>query len=191
MPPRAHGVQVMSTDFFVSENRAMVWRGPMLGKTIPASDRSHVLGGRDACARADRHSRRRASRCPGRRAQLYQTIGRQSRPWMLGTLGLLLLTGAGNLWTMGVPLSLLADPAYYATPFGHTLGVKLGFVLVIVVITLVHDAAMTRLGPSRAAGGAATPGEAARYRALGRWIGHLNLVLGLIVVWLGLRLVAG
>ncbi|MBX5476425.1 MAG: Mrp/NBP35 family ATP-binding protein [Clostridia bacterium] len=34
VPPRAHGVQVMSMDFFVADNRAVVWRGPMLGKTL-------------------------------------------------------------------------------------------------------------------------------------------------------------
>ncbi|MDI3270479.1 MAG: Mrp/NBP35 family ATP-binding protein [Bacillota bacterium] len=34
IPPRAHGVQVMSMDFFVRDNRAVVWRGPMLGKTL-------------------------------------------------------------------------------------------------------------------------------------------------------------
>ncbi|MBT9259883.1 MAG: Mrp/NBP35 family ATP-binding protein [Clostridiales bacterium] len=34
VPPRAHGVEVMSMDFFVRDNQAVIWRGPMLGKTL-------------------------------------------------------------------------------------------------------------------------------------------------------------
>ncbi|MBX6378925.1 MAG: P-loop NTPase, partial [Clostridia bacterium] len=34
VPPRAHGVQVMSMEFFVPGNRPVVWRGPMLGTAL-------------------------------------------------------------------------------------------------------------------------------------------------------------
>ncbi|MGH8911399.1 MAG: Mrp/NBP35 family ATP-binding protein [Acidimicrobiia bacterium] len=34
IPPRAHGVQVMSMDYFVPDDKAVVWRGPMLHKAI-------------------------------------------------------------------------------------------------------------------------------------------------------------
>ncbi len=34
VPPRAYGVEVMSMDFFVRENQAVMWRGPMLGKAL-------------------------------------------------------------------------------------------------------------------------------------------------------------
>lgn len=34
VPPRAHGVEVMSMEFFVKENQAVMWRGPMLGKAL-------------------------------------------------------------------------------------------------------------------------------------------------------------
>ncbi len=34
IPPRAHGVAVISMDFFVQENQAIVWRGPMLHKAL-------------------------------------------------------------------------------------------------------------------------------------------------------------
>jgi ATP-binding protein involved in chromosome partitioning len=34
IPPRAHGVQVMSMDYFVPEDKAVIWRGPMLHKAI-------------------------------------------------------------------------------------------------------------------------------------------------------------
>ncbi len=34
IPPIAHGVKVMSMDFFVGEDKAVVWRGPMLHKAI-------------------------------------------------------------------------------------------------------------------------------------------------------------
>lgn len=34
LPPRAEDVQVMSIDFFLQQNEAIVWRGPMLGKAL-------------------------------------------------------------------------------------------------------------------------------------------------------------
>jgi ATP-binding protein involved in chromosome partitioning len=34
LPPRAHGVSVISMDFFVQEDQAVVWRGPMLHKAL-------------------------------------------------------------------------------------------------------------------------------------------------------------
>ncbi|MBX6351531.1 MAG: Mrp/NBP35 family ATP-binding protein [Clostridia bacterium] len=34
VPPRAEGVEVMSMDFLVRDNSAVVWRGPMLGKAL-------------------------------------------------------------------------------------------------------------------------------------------------------------
>lgn len=33
-PPRAHGVKVVSMGFFVPEDRAVIWRGPMLHKAL-------------------------------------------------------------------------------------------------------------------------------------------------------------
>ena len=34
IPPRSHGVQVMSMDYFVPDDKAVIWRGPMLHKAI-------------------------------------------------------------------------------------------------------------------------------------------------------------
>jgi ATP-binding protein involved in chromosome partitioning len=34
IPPRAHGVKAMSMDYFVDEDTAVIWRGPMLHKAI-------------------------------------------------------------------------------------------------------------------------------------------------------------
>jgi ATP-binding protein involved in chromosome partitioning len=34
IPPVAHGVKVMSMDYFVGEDKAVIWRGPMLHKAI-------------------------------------------------------------------------------------------------------------------------------------------------------------
>lgn len=122
---------------------------------------------------------------PQKRAALYHQIGVQSRPWMLGTLALLVVTGIGNLYFLGIPWASLVDPAFYATPFGRTLGIKLFWVLVIILLTVVHDVAMARLGRK------GKDGADPSYRALGRWMGRINLLLGLLVSWLGLRLMFG
>src|SRR5690606_20636272 len=34
IPVPAHGVSVMSMEFFLQENRPVIWRGPMLGKML-------------------------------------------------------------------------------------------------------------------------------------------------------------
>jgi ATP-binding protein involved in chromosome partitioning len=34
VPPTAHGVKVMSMDYFVGDDKAVIWRGPMLHKAI-------------------------------------------------------------------------------------------------------------------------------------------------------------
>lgn len=34
VPPTAHGVKVMSMDYFVGEDKAVIWRGPMLHKAV-------------------------------------------------------------------------------------------------------------------------------------------------------------
>jgi ATP-binding protein involved in chromosome partitioning len=34
VPPESHGVKVMSMDYFVSEDKAVIWRGPMLHKAV-------------------------------------------------------------------------------------------------------------------------------------------------------------
>ena len=34
LPPTAHGVKVMSMDYFVGDDKAVIWRGPMLHKAI-------------------------------------------------------------------------------------------------------------------------------------------------------------
>jgi ATP-binding protein involved in chromosome partitioning len=34
IPPTAHGVKVMSMDYFVGDDKAVIWRGPMLHKAI-------------------------------------------------------------------------------------------------------------------------------------------------------------
>ncbi|MBW3665973.1 MAG: Mrp/NBP35 family ATP-binding protein, partial [Actinobacteria bacterium] len=34
VPPVAHGVKVMSMDYFVGEDKAVIWRGPMLHKAL-------------------------------------------------------------------------------------------------------------------------------------------------------------
>ncbi|MBT9283476.1 MAG: hypothetical protein KM312_12720 [Hydrogenibacillus schlegelii] len=120
-----------------------------------------------------------------KRAQLYHEVGMQSRPWMLGALALLVATGVGNLYFLNVPWKTLFDLGFYRTPLGRTLGWKLLGVLGILLLTVLHDVAMARL---RARGGTVTRGS---YRALGRWVGRLNLLLGLLVSWLGLRLMFG
>lgn len=107
---------------------ALLWIGEMLVMTL-------ILGP---------VSRRLYS--PEQRIELYRAFGRRSRPWIWAAMVLLVLSGIGNLWTMGTPVQALWQPAYYATEYGRTLGIKLLFVFLIFSITIIHDIGSMRYG---------------------------------------------
>ena len=62
LPPVAHGIKVMSIGFFLEEDEAVVWRGPMLHKALHAVPRGRRVGrarlpARSTCRRAPATSR--------------------------------------------------------------------------------------------------------------------------------------
>jgi uncharacterized membrane protein len=99
-------------------------------------------------------------------------------------LGLLILSGGFNLAYHGF------DGTGWESPFGRTLGLKLGLVAVILLLSALHDLV---IGPRATAVWRADPSseEAKRLRKQAGWIGRLNLLLALIVVALGIMLVRG
>jgi putative copper resistance protein D len=112
------------------------------------------------------------------------------------TLPLLVVTGVGNVALMRLPV---ARPAFWATPFGRVLGVKLAAVLALLVLVSVHGfvqiPALRRL---RLRAREAPPAEAAawlaayrRGRVAAAWLGRVIVVLAVLIVFLGVWLVAG
>ena len=139
---------------------------------------------------------------PLARAQFYREVGRRSRPWIWGSIVLLILSGLGNLWLMGIPHSALLDASFYQSRFGQTLGWKLLFVFILILLTLLHDVGAMRYGASVRQRLQAQPSDRerapqnadhhmARYRVFGLWMGRISLLIGLIIAYLGASLMRG
>jgi putative copper resistance protein D len=93
------------------------------------------------------------------------------------------VTGLVALAWRGITLSRLATTDFWTGSFGRTLGEKLALVLVILVLSALHDFV---LGPRAAA----YPGLP-RLRSQAIWIARVNLLLGLLAAALGVMLVRG
>ena len=101
-------------------------------------------------------------------------------------LGLLVLTGIGNLAGRGFDLSDVGWRLWQG-PFGHALVWKLSFVGVVLLLSAVHD---FRIGP-RAGSVDPESAEGRRLRATASWMGRINLLLGLAILWFAVLLVRG
>ncbi len=102
------------------------------------------------------------------RTRLIRDTGRRFRTVGWIALGLLVLTGIGNLWFYPI---FLRSPRFHA---------KLGFVLVALVLSVVHDFV---LGPR-----AGQPGADPTLRVRASWIARVNVLVALAIVALGLAL---
>ncbi len=134
---------------------------------------------------------------PRQRRELFVQLGRRSRPYAWTAIAVLLVTGVANMALMGIaPLSLL-DPALWRTTLGGVLALKVLAVGVLLVLVALHDVVLVARsarvdrrigveGPSEA-----LVAEAARLRRWASWLGRVNLVLALIVAFLGTGLTLG
>jgi uncharacterized membrane protein len=104
-------------------------------------------------------------------------------------LALLLATGVVHLYYRG-GWPTLSSGAFWRSPQGTILGLKLVLFALIVALSAVHDFI---IGPRATEAGRLDPAspEARRYARLARWFGRLNLLLALAAVALGVMLVRG
>lgn len=105
---------------------------------------------------------------PALRARLFHAVGVRFRAVGWIALGLLVLTGLGNLWER---------PYLLGVPRFHW---KLGLVVVALGLSVLHDFV---LGPR-----AGAPGAAPALRAWASWIARVNVLVVLVIVVLGLAL---
>lgn len=132
-------------------------------------------------------------RTPALRPQaivLVREVGVRFRTVGWASLLVLVVTGFVNAaYRVSTPAGL-ADPAWWAAPFGRLLAHKLALVAVILVLSAVHDFAV---GPRATALLTSEPGSprALRWRAAASWMGRLNLLLALTVVAMAVALVRG
>lgn len=133
-----------------------------------------------ALRRADR-----ASSLPMMRATVerFRTVG-----WC--AFAVLVATGLYNLHARAVGWAELSNPAWRATPFGRALLAKLSLFAFVLAISAVHD---FWIGP-RAMRALEEAPEAPRTRQLRHatgWIGRINGLATLVILFLAVTLVRG
>lgn len=125
---------------------------------------------------------------PALRAQLFHRLGTAFRTAGWASIAVLLVTGTLNLHFRNVlAWSVLGSGAFWATPYGTSLAVKLVTVTLMLLISAVHD---FWHGPRA---GKLVPGsaEALRARRLAAWMARGNALLGIILVFAAVRLARG
>jgi uncharacterized membrane protein len=123
------------------------------------------------------------------RQQLFQQLGLRFRSVGWWAIGVLVVTGAGNLQYRGWLHweGVLASAAFWRSALGFALALKLGAVTVMLVVEAIHDFA---LGPMA---GAAQPGStrALALRRRAALLARVNALLGVVVVIAAVRLARG
>ena len=132
----------------------------------------------------------RQSEHRGVAASIVSWTGRRLRTIGWICFGLFIATGTFNLGFRGYSWGDLFDGSLFAGPFGETLATKLGLFAIILVLSAVHD---FYVGPKATALIQADPGsaQAQKLRRAASWLGRLNLLLALVVVFLGVMLGRG
>lgn len=102
----------------------------------------------------------------------------------------LLGTGILNLGLRGVGFAHFARPGWLTSPFGRAVLLKIGLFAAVLVVSAIHDFAV---GPRATRVMEADPGgpEAVRLRRAASWLGRLNVLLALGLLFLGVVLVRG
>lgn len=125
---------------------------------------------------------------PELRARLFQRLGERFRTVGWIAVGVLIVTGLGNLYFVGLLRSeTLLDPAFWGTPYGRTLGWKLGAVAAILAVSVIHDLI---LGPRASRLPPGSP-EAVRVRRAAAWLARIAALIGVGIVILAVRLARG
>jgi copper resistance protein D len=122
------------------------------------------------------------------RASLFRQLGEGFRTAGWIAIGLLLATGLLNLQLRGMlSWDVLGSTAFWGSRFGTSLAWKLVLVTLMVGVSAFHDFVQ---GP---AAGKLQPGspEAVRARHRAAWLGRINAALGLLLVYVAVRLARG
>lgn len=108
--------------------------------------------------------------------------------WILFLI--LIITGITNLTTRGFDLSLFLDANFWQSGFGYYLGIKLIIFSIVLVISGLHD---FYFGPKTAKMMESSPGspKTQTFRKISSWLGRVNLLFGLMILYYAIRVVRG
>jgi uncharacterized membrane protein len=108
--------------------------------------------------------------------------------WILFLI--LIISGITNLTTRGFDWRLLFTAHFWQTGFGYYLGIKLIIFSFVLMISGLHD---FYLGPKAALLMDTEPDtlRTKTFRKLTSWVGRLNLLFGLLILYYAIRVVRG
>ena len=108
--------------------------------------------------------------------------------WIL--FAVLILTGITNLLARGYAPGDLVNPLFWQSGFGGYLFIKLNLFAAVLIISGAHD---FYAGPRAARLMDEQPEsvQTRNMRKLSSWLGRLNLLLGLGILWYAMRLLRG
>ncbi len=121
---------------------------------------------------------------------LLQAAGERFRFWGWICLGTFFVTGLFNASYRLGGLSQLFSSAAWQGGWLKTLAIKFSLFLIIVALSILHDFS---IGPraTRLMENDPNSEETLRLRRQATWIGRINLLLALVIVFLGITLVRG
>ena len=109
------------------------------------------------------------------RRDLFRAMAQRFRALVWLCIGILLLTGFGNVVFYGT--------AAAGSPYMKVLHIKLGLVAVLVLLGLLHDFVIgPRAGRALSRDGLPPTGTDLLMVTLAPWVGRLNLLLGIIIL---------
>jgi uncharacterized membrane protein len=130
---------------------------------------------------------------PRTRAALMSTVGHRFRTVGWIAIAALLVTGVWNLFNRDIPWETIRSADLFSGTWGHILAAKLALVAVLLVLSIFHDFVLgprsTRLAQQRDTTAAVQRAE--RLRRQAGWIGRVNAMLALAIIFLAVSLVRG
>lgn len=129
----------------------------------------------------------------GERAQaamVMRATGKRFRDIGWACFGVVLVTGAFNLYVRGVRFGDFLRPEWLASPFGKAVTWKLSVFALVLCLSAIHDFVH---GPRATLAVRKDPRspEAERFRKQASYLGRLNMALALVLLGLGVVLVRG
>lgn len=122
---------------------------------------------------------------PALRQQLFHQLGLRFRSAGWVAIALLLASGTGLLHFRGLlSTRVLGDPDFWSTGTGTALGIKLGAVAVMLLLSALHDFV---LGPRAGRHPAGSP-AALRLRRQAAHLARLNAIVAIVLVLAAIRL---
>ena len=103
---------------------------------------------------------------------------------------ILIITGITNLLARGYTVANLTSAAFWNSHFGGTLSIKLQLFAAVLILSGIHD---FYAGPKAADLMDSQPEstKTKRVRKLSSWLGRINLILGLAILYYAMQLIRG